>query len=84
MKKLWLLFSVLLFAACNSECKNELNVEAEKSAILKVMKNQQDGWNDGDWNKYMSGYKNSDEIRFVGSRGVTFGFNTVLENYKKG
>ena len=84
MKKTALLFFVLIFIGCNSEYKNEINIDSEKSAILNVMKTQQNGWNEGNWSKYMSGYKKTNDIRFVGSRGVTFGYNIVLENYKKG
>lgn len=76
------LFIMLLFTGCN--CKNTINEETEKKAILEVMTTQQKGWNNGDWDMYMSGYKKSDKIRFAGKGNCTYGWETVLKNYKKG
>lgn len=84
MKKLLTLLVLFLFTACSNECENELNIDAEKKEILSIMRTQQDGWNEGDWEKYMSGYKKSESIRFAGGGKVTFGWQKVLDNYKKG
>lgn len=82
MKKIALILSLIFLFACG-ENKNSFNVETEKTAILEVMKTQQTGWNQGNWEMYMSGYKNSEKIRFAGKGKITYGWKTVLENYKK-
>lgn len=55
----------------------------DKELILKNLYTSQEGWNEGNWEKYMSGYKNSDSIRFVGGGNCTYGWETVLTRYKK-
>ena len=44
-----------------------------KSAILKVMKDQETAWNNGDLEGFMQGYWKSDSLKFYGSNGLTKG-----------
>ncbi|HRH34435.1 MAG TPA: nuclear transport factor 2 family protein [Catalimonadaceae bacterium] len=55
----------------------------KKKTILAVLHKQQDDWNRGDIDGYMSGYWKSDTLRMVTNRGVTYGFDKILTNYKK-
>lgn len=52
--------------------------------ILAVLDNQQNAWNAGDLNKFMSGYAQSDSLLFLGKAGPTYGWQQALDNYKKG
>lgn len=56
--------------------------KAEK-AIREVMRLQEDAWNKGDLKGFMEGYWNSAELLFIGSKGVSNGWQTTLENYQK-
>lgn len=56
----------------------------DKTAILKVLENQRQGWNNGDMENYMQGYWKSDSLLFVGKNGPTYGWQKTLDNYKKG
>jgi len=56
--------------------------KAEK-AILTVMHAQEIAWNNGDLTGFMEGYWHSDSLTFIGSRGLTRGWQTTLDNYKK-
>lgn len=58
--------------------------EKDKTAILKVLENQRQGWNKGDMDLYMQGYWKSDSLLFVGKNGPTYGWQKTLDNYKKG
>lgn len=58
-------------------------VSAQQKAILEVMKNQETAWNRGDLPGFMDGYWQSDSLQFIGSRGVTHGWDTTLKNYQK-
>lgn len=58
--------------------------EKDRSQILHALENQRIAWNDGDIEKYMDGYWKSDSLRFIGKRGVQYGWKATLENYKKG
>lgn len=56
----------------------------QEKAILKVMKNQQIAWNNGDLRGFMQGYWKSEDLVFIGSNGITYGWETTLKNYQKG
>ena len=56
----------------------------DKTAILKVLEDQRLAWNSGDLDGYMQGYWHSDSLLFVGKSGPKYGWQTTLNNYKKG
>jgi len=51
--------------------------------VGQVMQRQQDAWNNGDIPRFMEGYWESDSLMFIGSRGLSYGYNKTLENYLK-
>ena len=79
MKKLsliiLLLFSVSVFG---QKLKNETKL------VLNNMKTQEDCWNKGDIPGFMNYYWNSDSLKFIGSKGITYGWKKTLDNYMKG
>jgi hypothetical protein len=52
--------------------------------IRHIMAEQEVAWSRGDLEGFMSGYWKSDSLRFIGSRGLTYGWQKTLDNYKKG
>lgn len=63
-----------------------ISLMAQKSdidQIKTILDNQKKAWNKGNIDEFMLGYWRSDSLTFVGSRGLTFGWQTTLENYKK-
>ncbi|WP_347373273.1 nuclear transport factor 2 family protein [Aequorivita sp. Q41] len=79
MKNTLLLF--LLIISLNSLAQTETQ---DKKAILKVLKTQEDAWNQNNLENFMHGYWKSDSLKFYGSNGVTFGWQNTLNNYLKG
>ncbi len=55
-----------------------------KEAIDSNMAFQEDAWNRGDLEAFMQPYIFSDSLLFVGSRGISYGWQTTLDNYRKG
>ena len=55
----------------------------EKVEIKKVLDWQIVAWNEGDVDKFMQGYWESDSLMFIGKSGVTYGWQPTLDNYKK-
>lgn len=51
---------------------------------MAVLDQQEQAWSNGDVDAFMKGYWRSDSITFVGSRGLNYGYETVLRNYKAG
>jgi ketosteroid isomerase-like protein len=56
----------------------------DEAAILEVMKQQEEAWNNFDLEAFMEGYWKSDSLKFFGKSGVTHGWEQTLEQYKKG
>ncbi|MBS1636770.1 MAG: nuclear transport factor 2 family protein [Bacteroidetes bacterium] len=52
--------------------------------IRKAMQTQQESWNKGDIEGFMAYYWKSDSLKFIGSKGITYGWQNTLNNYKKG
>ena len=55
-----------------------------EAAIRSLLDSQTIAWNNGDIEGFMKGYWKSDSLVFIGKSGVKYGYNTTLENYKKG
>jgi hypothetical protein len=72
-----LLFVLVLLAI-------DLNAQPiEMSQVRAVLDQQVSDWNNGDIPSFMKGYWNNDSLRFIGKRGITYGWQPVLDNYLK-
>lgn len=84
MKSIYFAFILLLFN-CGTQPKiQEDTLETAKTAIQKVMNDQEVAWNNHDLEGFMQGYWKSDSLKFYGSKGLTLGWEQTLANYKKG
>ena len=52
------------------------------AAVKTLLNTQQRSWNEGDLVAFMNGYWESDSLKFIGSKGLTYGWENTLENYK--
>ncbi|MDX2173980.1 MAG: DUF4440 domain-containing protein [Bacteroidota bacterium] len=52
--------------------------------VTENMKTQEEAWNIGDIEGFMDYYWNNDSLKFIGSKGITYGWQKTLDNYKKG
>ena len=57
---------------------------ANEKKITAILDRQTAAWNRGDLEGFMQGYWKSDSLKFIGSRGVTYGWQNTLDNYRKG
>ena len=55
----------------------------DRATIKQLLTNQQDNWNKGDVDAFMSAYWNSPELTFSGTGGIRRGFEAVRDRYKK-
>ncbi len=81
--------------AQEAEAKAEKEREAEEQVkanvpgdpaprrIARRLMAQQDAWNRGDIDAFMTGYWKSDELRFASGNTVTKGWQATLDRYKK-
>lgn len=77
MKKILLLSLIFISTFSFAQKKNE-------TAILKMLQAQEAAWNNGNLETFMKGYWQNDSLLFIGKNGPKYGFNTTLENYRKG
>lgn len=64
-------------------CDKSTNVKQDTEAIKAMMHQQAKDWSAGNLEKFMAGYWRSDELKFIGSKGLTHGWQQTLDNYKK-
>ncbi len=74
-----LLFPFLLLS---SSCTHETPFDQE--SVKAVLMQQQEDWNRGDIEGFMQGYEKSDSTRFIGKNRVNYGWQSVLDSYRKG
>lgn len=82
MKQFFFSLILLTLVACESVPKRNPSGGAIND-IQTIMNEQQEAWNRGDIDGFMNGYWKSDSLRFIGKRGITFGWQATLDNYKK-
>lgn len=58
--------------------------EKDKKAILGIMERQEACWNAGDLECFMNGYWESEDLKFIGKSGITYGWQATLDRYKRG
>jgi ketosteroid isomerase-like protein len=51
--------------------------------VRKALEQQQHSWNNGDIDGFMKYYWRHDSLKFIGSKGVTYGWQKTLENYRR-
>jgi len=76
---------LLTLVACKEEAakSNPSDKTATISAITSIMDKQQLAWNNGDLESFMMPYWKSDSLQFIGKRGINYGWQNTLDNYKK-
>lgn len=56
----------------------------DEQQVRSVLQRQTEAWNRGDLDGFMQGYWPSDSLLFVGKSGPQRGYQTTLQNYRKG
>ncbi|MFN5136025.1 MAG: YybH family protein [Chitinophagaceae bacterium] len=76
MKKLFIL--ILLISSTIAFAQNK-----DEQQILSILDAQSKAWNTGNIDQFMKGYWQSDSLMFIGSSGITYGYDATLKNYYK-
>ncbi|MBG8554651.1 YybH family protein [Hymenobacter guriensis] len=75
----WALVPLLLLT---SACATTRPTPARQD-ILQVLTSQTAAWNRGDVAGFMQGYWASDSLVFIGQKGLTYGWQPTLDNYRR-
>ncbi|WP_317046072.1 YybH family protein [Aquimarina sediminis] len=81
MKYLFILWLVIGLTSCNQKVNSD--EKSDKQQIISILKAQEQSWSNHDLEGFMEGYWKSDSLKFYGSKGLTYGWNNTLTNYKK-
>lgn len=77
MKELFIgLFIIFSSTISHAQSMDEL-------AIRHILDKQVTAWNAGNIDEFMKTYWQNDSLMFIGKSGVTYGWKSTLENYKK-
>lgn len=77
MKAVFICILILVSFAVSGQPKDEKEIRA-------VLTKQTESWNKGDIETFMQTYWHSDSLLFIGKNGIKWGWQTTLDNYKKG
>jgi ketosteroid isomerase-like protein len=77
MKKINLLVLVVLFSV------PVIAQKAEQDSIRAILQKQVQSWNCGDLKGFMKGYWENDSLMFIGKKGIAYGYQETLANYRK-
>ncbi len=55
----------------------------DEREILSILDKQTQAWNAGNLEQFMVGYLESDSLMYIGKSGVTYGYRSTLENYRR-
>lgn len=73
-------FAVFIFLASSSI---SIAQSKDEAAIKALLTQQTISWNNGDLEEFMESYLKSDSLEFIGKSGLTYGWTTTLNNYKR-
>ncbi len=57
--------------------------DGDFNKVSQILMQQQQDWNAGDIDAFMTSYWNSDELQFGGSSGITRGWDETIARYKR-
>ena len=79
----YLFFNLILIFAVGAPSLSA-QVDKDLAKVQQILHRQATDWNKGDLEAFMNGYWKSPKLTFIGSRGVTKGYENTLNNYIKG
>jgi hypothetical protein len=86
MKKIIPVFILLLIAfnSAFAQSNPAAKMNADEKIIRSYLEKQRLFWNEGNLKAFMETYWKSDSLMFIGSKGVTHGWEKTLANYENG
>lgn len=62
----------------------QAQVISDEQKVKDVLIAQEVAWNSGNIDEFMNSYAHTDSIMFIGTKGITYGWDSTLAHYKKG
>lgn len=77
-------FIILLFFTSLTVTSFSQKESKDVQTVIQHMNNQEKSWNNFDIQGFMKFYWNNDSLKFIGHKGITYGWKNTLDNYLKG
>ena len=77
-------FIILLFFTSLTVTSFSQKESKDVQTVIQHMNNQEKSWNNFDIQGFMKFYWNNDSLKFIGNKGITYGWKNTLDNYIKG
>jgi uncharacterized protein (TIGR02246 family) len=81
-----ILLTLFFFAALVMVSASQTKIkpsEADEKMVRDLMQMQENAWNGGNIEEFMTAYWKSSDLVFIGTKGITYGWLATLERYKK-
>ena len=79
-----LIVAAVFIISCQQKEVSSSNYSNSVNEITAMLTKDAEYWSDGNIEAFMESYIKSDSLVFIGSRGLTYGWQQTLDNYKKG
>lgn len=73
--------SILIFSIVSQSIAQDHSIREQE--IRAVLDEQVAEWNNGNIDRFMEGYVKRDSVRFASNGTITYGWNNMLQRYKK-
>lgn len=77
------LYCLLFICAMLISCSEVINQENDIKEIKEALHKSAEDWSRGDIEAFMDAYWKSEKLQFIGSNGITYGWEPTLNNYRK-
>ena len=84
MKNIFQFAALFYLATINVLSAQIENQDEDKNAIKAILMQQQEAWSNNDLAGFMEGYWETDSLTYYSGGKVTRGWQTTLNNYRKG
>ena len=74
-----LIVSFILFSTISAFGQEDKAI----TTVKNLLQTQSKAWNEGNIDAFMETYWKSDKLQFIGSSGITYGWEATLDGYKK-
>ena len=79
--RIFMIYCLFLLSFFNADCQKI--GKADSIEIAAIMSKQETDWSNGNTEAYMQGYWKSDSLRFITKKGILYGWQDMLDRYKK-
>ena len=83
MRSLIILTTVLAMGSSPLANAAKMPAEMNQHPLVAIIEAQESAWNNGDLAEFMNGYWQSEQLAFIGSEAISYGWDETLARYRQ-